>query len=162
MWKWTCRQDIHTHQVSKSHFCWCVCLSMSHGRGVLWRWRQRSLSALMEVLGTKLRKSTKRTLTTAPSPKLHLSLSKAITFTLSSLPLFCSFFSRLRTAFPLSLWRCCADGRWALTTVPGRLLCGLGSLYWEDWRFLGPGEGLNNTRSLKSYLIPEVAGYTPS
>lgn len=116
--------------------------------------------SLMEELGIKLRKSS--TLTREPAPQLQLSLLKAIPYTFSSLPLFCSFLSRLRTAFPLSLWRFCADGRWVLTTVPGRLLWGLGSLYWVDWRFRGPGEGLNNTRSWKPQSVPKGAGHTPS
>lgn len=70
--------------------------------------------------------------------------------TFSSLPLFCwSFFSRPRTAFPLSLgFR--EDGRWGpLTAALIRLLWPLQSLYWADWRFLGPGEGLISCNTCK-------------
>lgn len=72
--------------------------------------------------------------------QLHEDICK---FTFSSFPLFCwSFFSRLRTAFPLSLgFR--EDGRWEpLTAALTRLLWPLQSLHGADWRFLGPGEGL--------------------
>lgn len=70
--------------------------------------------------------------------------------TFSSFPLFCwSFFSRPRTAFPLSLgFR--EDGRWGpLTAALIRLLWPRQSLYWADWRFLGPGEGLISCNTCK-------------